>query len=140
LAASNSVQSLTVQASTAYLAKVRRFVAERARMFGFDEQQVSDIQLAVDEAFTNIIQHAYKNNAARTVQISLHYTGDTFRVSLTDTGRSFSLDEYERPDIKQRIRQKKRGGVGVYLIQKLMDEVTYRRNGRDNEICMLKRR
>jgi serine/threonine-protein kinase RsbW len=109
-------------------------------MFGFDEQQVSDIQLAVDEAFTNIIQHAYKNNAARTVQISLHYTGDTFRVSLTDTGRSFSLDEYERPDLKQRIKQKKRGGVGVYLIQKLMDEVTYRRNGRDNEICMLKRR
>jgi serine/threonine-protein kinase RsbW len=134
------MQTLSVQASTAYLAKVRRFVATEARMFGFDKQQISDIQLAVDEAFTNIIKHAYKNNAAQTVQISLHYNGDTFWVSLIDTGRSFSLDEYEKPDIKQRIKQKKRGGVGVYLIQKLMDEVTYRHNGKVNEICMLKKR
>jgi serine/threonine-protein kinase RsbW len=129
-----------VQASTAYLSKVRRFVAREAQLFGFDKQQISDIQLAVDEAFTNIIKHAYKNNAANTVQISLYNRDDTFWISLVDTGRSFSLDEYEKPDIRRRIKQKKRGGVGVYLIQKLMDEVTYQHNGKVNKICMLKKR
>jgi serine/threonine-protein kinase RsbW len=140
VASPDSIRNLTVQASTAHLSKVRRFVAQEARLFGFDKQQISDIQLAVDEAFTNIIKHAYKNNASKEVKISLHNGDDTFWISLVDTGRSFSLEEYEKPDIRRRIKQKKRGGVGVYLIQKLMDEVTYQHNGKVNKICMLKKR
>lgn len=140
MSVSNTPHTLTVQASTDHLAEVRRFVAGKARSFGFNKQQVADIQLAVDEAFTNIIKHAYKYNASQTVQISLKYTGDSFYITLIDTGRSFSLDKYKEPNVKKRVKQKKRGGVGVYLIQKLMDEVSYRQNGRVNETCMLKKR
>lgn len=137
---SDTSHTLTVQASTDHLAQVRSFVANEAQSFGFGKQQVKDIQLAVDEAFTNIIEHAYKYNASQTVQISLDYKDDSFCITLTDTGRSFSLNNYQEPDVKKRIREKKRGGVGVYLIRKLMDDVTYHQNGGTNEICMLKKR
>jgi serine/threonine-protein kinase RsbW len=131
---------MEVQASTEYLAKVRDFVASHAEKFGFEEDQVSDIRLAVDEAFTNIIEHAYKNSAEESVKISLSHNSDTFSISLFDNGQSFSLDDYKEPDVAARIKQKKRGGVGVYLIQKLMDEVSYQHKGTENEIRMTKKR
>ncbi len=140
MATPKALHTIEVQASTEHLARVRNFVASHAETFGFEKQQVSDIRLAVDEAFTNIIEHAYKNSAEESVKISLSHSSDTFWISLFDTGQSFSLDDYKEPDVAARVKQKKRGGVGVYLIKKLMDEVTYRHKGSENEIRMTKKR
>lgn len=98
------------------------------------------MRLAVDEAFTNIIKHAYKNDPQQSVDILLGYNGNTFWISLLDSGQSFSKKDYEKPDLKKKIRQKERGGVGVYLIKKLMDEVKYFQTGAFNEIRMTKKR
>lgn len=117
LSVPNAPHTLTVQASTDHLSQVRRFVADKALSVGFDQQQIADIQLAVDEAFTNIIEHAYRYNSSQKVQISLNYKPDSFCIKLIDTGRPFSLDNYTEPNVKKRIKQKKRGGVGVYLIK-----------------------
>ena len=136
----NHSHTLSVQASTKHLAKVRHFVAGHASKFGFNQQQVSDIRLAVDEAFTNIIEHAYQNDEQQSVKIALGQNGKTFWISLFDSGKSFSLDDYKEPDVEQKIKQKKRGGVGVYLIKKLMDNVEYLREGPQNEIRMTKKR
>jgi serine/threonine-protein kinase RsbW len=129
-----------VQASTRHLTKVRNFVAGRAEAFGFDEQQIADIRLAVDEAFTNIIKHAYENDEKQSVKIALSQNGNTFHISLFDTGKAFLPEDYKDPDVKEKIKRKRRGGMGVYLIRELMDEVSYRHNGTANEIRMMKRR
>lgn len=140
MATPNSTHTLNVRASTDQLAKVRNFVAEHASDFGFDKEEIADIRLAVDEAFTNIIKHAYQNNDSKSVKVSLQYNTDTFWISLFDTGKSFSLEDYVEPDVEEKIKQKKRGGVGVYLIRKLMDDVSYLQEGSQNEIRMTKKR
>ena len=132
--------SLSVHASTEYLAQVRNFVAEHALQFGFEANVVDDIRLAVDEAFTNIIKHAYNNDERQVVEIVVDYKGNTFGISLFDSGHTFSVADYQRPNIKKRIKCRKRGGVGVYLIKKLMDTVNYQCKGRINEIRMTKKR
>lgn len=131
---------LSVQASTKHLAQVRDFVAHHASEFGFNKQDISDIRLAVDEAFTNIIEHAYHNDEKQSVKIALGHNGKTFWISLYDSGKSFSLKDYKKPDVKEKIKQKKRGGVGVYLIKNLMDDVEYLNDGSQNEIRMSKQR
>lgn len=136
----NSKYTLSVQASTKHLAEVRDFVAKYARKSGFKSQEVADIRLAVDEAYTNIIKHSYKDNEHQSVDIELGYTNNEFWVSLLDTGKAFDPSSYTKPNICQKIKEKKRGGVGVYLIKKLMDEVTYRKKGSANVICMTKKR
>lgn len=136
----NSTYTITVQASTDHLSEVRDFVAEHAETFGFTDDDIADIRLAVDEAFTNIIKHAYENEDGKSVKIQLSHNSDTFGISLFDSGKSFSLKNYEKPDIEEKIKRKKRGGVGVYLIQSLMDNVTYRHKGSRNEIRMTKKR
>ncbi len=129
-----------MNASTEHLAEVRNFVGGHAKNFGFTKQQVSDIRLAVDEAFTNIIKHAYENNDEQKVEIVLGCENDQFWISLFDTGRSFSIANYKKPDVKKKVKHKKRGGVGVYLIKKLMDNVEYLHQGSRNEIRMTKKR
>lgn len=131
---------ISVQASTEYLAEVRDFVARHASEFGFKKQDVDDIRLAVDEAYTNIIKHAYQNDGDKSVDIELGYNSNTFWVSLLDTGNTFDPKNYTKPDVRQKMKEKKRGGVGVYLIRKLMDDVEYKTKGSVNEIRMSKKR
>ncbi|HLR32513.1 MAG TPA: ATP-binding protein, partial [Fodinibius sp.] len=60
MAKSTATYNITVRASTEYLSKVRDFVGKHAASYGFNKQEVADIRLAVDEAYTNIIKHAYQ--------------------------------------------------------------------------------
>lgn len=131
---------ITVNASTENLSEVREFVANHAKEEGFTSQQVSDLQLAVDEAYTNIIKHAYKNNSHEDVEINLTFDPDKLCISLFDSGNSFEPDNYNIPDIRKKIKERKRGGMGVYLIHQLMDSVSYHQNPDKNEIRLCKKR
>lgn len=137
---STTTYSISVQASTEHLAEVRNFVAKHAAEFGFKKQDVADIRLAVDEAYTNIIKHAYKNDEKKSVDIELGYNSSEFWISLLDTGDAFDPSNYTKPDVRRKIKEKKRGGVGVYLIRKLMDDVEYHTEGSVNEIRMTKKK
>jgi serine/threonine-protein kinase RsbW len=131
---------ITVKASTRNLSEVRDFVSEHARAEGFSPQKVADLCLAVDEAYTNIIKHAYKNDPSQIVKIDLEFDNDQICVCLTDSGEGFDEERYVMPDIEQQIKNKKRGGMGVYLINKLMDKVDYTSSADENEIRMYKQR
>ena len=138
--ATSTRHSITVSASTSQIADVRDFVAHHAEAYGFSQEDVHDIKLAVDEAYTNVIKHAYNFDATKNVQVKILTKGNEFTISLADEGTAFDPSTYKEPDIPQRIMLRKRGGVGVYLIHKLMDRVEYRNDGVQNEILMSKKR
>ncbi len=138
MATKNNIHTLSVDSSTKHLAEVRDFVASHAKNVGLSEKDISEIRLAVDEAFTNIIKHAYKNTASKPVTIELGFNASQLWISIMDEGEGFKPDEYKAPDILKRIKNKQRGGMGVFLIQKLMDQVQYNRKGQMNEIRMVK--
>ena len=135
---SNNIYSLSVEASTSQLAKVRGFVAEHAKRLGLSDKEIGNIRLAVDEAYTNIIKHAYKDIPSKPVNIELGSDNTQLWISLKDEGKSFDVQAYNEPDIRERIKNKQRGGMGVYLIRKLMDSVQYTSTGQMNEIRMIK--
>ncbi|MFN1835823.1 ATP-binding protein [Balneola sp. MJW-20] len=138
MANTKNIHKLRVDASTEHLAQVRDFVAAHASEMGLSGKDISDIRLAVDEAYTNIIKHAYRNQSSNPVEIEIGHNSTELWISLIDQGDSFNPSEYKEPDILQRIKDKKRGGMGVYLIRKLMDNVQYNTKGKTNEIRMVK--
>lgn len=138
MAGTKQIQTLSVEASTEHLAKVRDFVAAHAEKIGLSQKDISEIRLAVDEAYTNIIKHAYKDSMEKKVKIKIGSDTDRLWISLMDEGKSFDPSTYSEPDLIKRIKEKKRGGMGVYLIRKLMDQVQYSRKGQTNEIRMVK--
>ena len=139
MARSSQIQTLSVEASTKHLAEVRDFVAAHAKNIGLSDKDISEIRLAVDEAYTNIIKHAYNNHGTEKVNIEIGSDAQKLWISLIDEGESFDPKTYSEPDLMQRIKDKKRGGMGVYLIRKVMDQVQYNRKGQKNEIRMVKK-
>ena len=130
----------TVGASTENLSDIRDFVGGHAHQFGFDDNIVADIRLAVDEACTNIIKHAYGNDPTENLEITIEIIDDKFMIYLVDRGEGFDVKTYQKPDLKKQIEQRKRGGMGVHLMLNLMDEVTYQVKNNMNVLCMCKNR
>ncbi len=130
----------SIDASTKNLAEVRGFVDQHAKSHGFNKQQIADIRLAVDEAITNIIKHAYQQDDSKSIDIEITLEENSIRIQLQDTGKKFRMKKYSEPDIEKKIKERKRGGMGLFLIHSLMDSVTYKSNNGLNEMVMCKNR
>lgn len=121
------------------LLEVREFVSDAARQFGFSDEEIANIVLAVDEACTNIIKHAYQYAPDKNIDIAILRTNGAFEIRIKDTGRNFNPDTLKAPDLKRNLTHHRRGGLGVYLMKKLMDKVEYNFvAGNSNEISLVK--
>ncbi len=129
--------SLEVEATTSRLSDVRRFVSAFASEAGFSVKEVGEIVLAVDEAFTNIIRHAYTDTHG-SIRMEIEVLNHRLTVSLFDTGTPFSPEISVRPNVSTMIKEKKKGGMGVFLIHKMMDKVEYIQHKTKNEVRMVK--
>jgi len=122
-----------------FLDEIRDFVGEIARAGGFGEKDIYNIQLATDEAASNIIEHAYENRPDGILELSCGMQGDSIKIILTDRGESFDPSEIPMPDLKADLSDRKIGGLGIFLMRKLMDEVQYEaRPDKSNVLTMLK--
>ncbi len=129
----------TITSRTDKLIEVRKFVRTAARAFGFSEEDTDNIVLAVDEACTNIIKHAYGNLSDQKIEITIIHSNRSFEVRIYDEGRSFDPSTLRPPNIKEHIGHNKRGGLGVYLMKRLMDKVEYNFSpGKRNEVRLIK--
>jgi serine/threonine-protein kinase RsbW len=132
-------KSINIDSKTERLISVREFVSEEAREFGFDDEEVSKIALAVDEACTNIIKHAYKFDPSKKIKVTVKPGTRAFEVSITDNGKQFNPAELQAPDMKEYLSHFRRGGLGVYLMKSLMDKVEYDITpGIKNEVRLIK--
>ncbi len=133
--------SKRILSRTDNLLEVREFVGSAARTFGFSEEDVANIVLAVDEACTNIIKHAYEYAKDKEIEISLFLSNRSLEVRIYDNGRSFDPSTLRPPELKEHMGHQRRGGLGVYLMKRLMDKVEYHFNpGKRNEVCLTKYR
>lgn len=123
------------------LDEIREFVGKIARQGGFSDKDVYNIQLATDEAASNIIEHAYHNLPSGVIELSCGLKGDVITVILTDRGESFDPSEVPVPDLKADLSDRKIGGLGIYLMRKLMDEIHYQPGpDKTNVLKMTKRK
>ncbi|MEE9288114.1 MAG: ATP-binding protein [Bacteroidota bacterium] len=130
---------MTVESRTDRLILVRDFVSDAARKFGFNDEVVSKIALAVDEACSNIIKHAYRFAVDKLIDIEILMRDGRFEVVITDDGLRFDPDLVELSNMKEYLKQYHQTGFGMYLMKSLMDEVEYTiKPGRKNEVRLIK--
>ncbi|HHX66205.1 MAG TPA: ATP-binding protein [Chloroflexi bacterium] len=123
------------------LASIAEFVTQRALVAGMNEDQAFEVQMAVDEACTNAIEHAYQGRSDGNVWICCYIEGDDFVVRVTDEGQPFDPSIISSPDTKAPLEEREIGGLGLFFMQKLMDSVVFLpgRN-RGNQVIMRKSR
>ena len=132
-------RSIRIESRTEHLIAVREFVSEAARSFGFGDEEISKIALAVDEACTNIIKHAYKFDPTKSLTIKVNSHDKEFEVVISDHGVHFNPDMIKLPVMKEYLSSYRHGGLGVYLMKSLMDKVEYNiQPGKKNEVRLVK--
>lgn len=128
-----------IPSETSHLALVRDLTKKMAEMAGFTAATAERLALAVDEATTNVIEHAYKGAADQEIELRFEDRGAEFRVELIDTGEMVDPRSVPRVDLERFVTERRTGGLGMHLMEKIMDSVTFRRSARRN-VCLLVKR
>lgn len=132
---------LQVPSSTENLALIREFVSAIGEQAGFSENETVKLALAVDEACTNVIEHAYQNEASHEVTVRVTVDDEEVAFEVIDRGRGFDPAQEPALPVEELIRRRRSGGLGLRLIRTIMDDVQYRIvPGQMNELRMVKKR
>ena len=111
-------KTFQLEANSAAVANFRADLRELCQKAQLDDKPLNEVLLAVQEALTNVVRHAYEGKGGQ-VEVRFKDLGDTIEVSIRDHGKKFDLHSIPKPVLPP----KKPGGLGVYLIKTLMDEV-----------------
>lgn len=122
-----------------YLNHVRNFIVGVSREENISEDKVAQIEMSLDEALANVVEHAYTFDCHQDIQVRVGLYSDRLVIVIRDHGRSFNSEQTPLPNIKEHIEQRRVGGLGRYLMKTLMDEVEYRSDSVVNELRMVKR-
>jgi len=122
---SNKDFILKIPTQSTNLKIIRDFITDIARKAGFDEAASSDIALAVDEACTNVIKHAYRGGDDKEITVKVRYDSDKIIISISDTGKGFKSELEDEATVQKRLNNLQRGGLGIFLMKKAMDEVVF---------------
>lgn len=131
--------SITVSARGDQLAAIGDFVTAAAEDAGLDMRAVYHVQTAVDEACANIIYHAYDFEGQGPIELACECRESDFVVTIVDYGHPFDPAAVPTPDVNADLNDRKEGGLGVYLMHKLMDDVRHDFRDQHNVLTMVKR-
>jgi len=120
------------------LIRVAAFMEELGEKWGLSVSLVMSLNLAVEEALTNIIAYGYDDESSHTIEIRLEKSGNELFINVIDDGHEYDPTLKADPDITQSAETRKVGGLGIFLIKKIMDTVEYQRTGNKNYLNLTK--
>ena len=132
-------EQLKVPAHIDYLGDLRDFVVRIGRKHGFSDKHINAFKLSVDEAATNIIRHAYRESDDQgLITIRALVRKNSLTLSLIDQGIYFDPKRVKNPDLNRYVDIGKKGGLGIFIMRKLMDKIDYRKTEEGNELRITK--
>lgn len=131
-------RQLSIRNQTSNLSLVRRFVGELLDELILPPETRYQIILAVDEAVSNIMEHAYGTGNQGPIHLEVRAVPSRITFRFVDEGRTFQPSNVADPDLAEHFRAGKRKGLGIYLMRQIMDAVDYK-FGDVNELTLIKR-
>jgi serine/threonine-protein kinase RsbW len=119
---------------------IREFAGQSARDAGLPDSDIDAVKLAVDEACSNIIEHAYRDIQGGDIECTCDLGKNKLTIALRDHGKPFDFSLLSVPDLTTDLAHRKIGGLGVYLIHKLMDEVRFEPLGESGNVLTMTKR
>ena len=131
--------SLHVPSSTENLSMIRDFVKSIGLQSGMGDMDVARLELAVDEACANVMEHAYDADDTKEVSIRAIVDDASVQIEVIDSGKGFDPAAVEQLKLEELVSAKRTGGLGMRLMKSFMDEVHYEmKTGVKNELKMVK--
>lgn len=130
-------EEIRVPATIDHLKDLRDFISRIGRKHKIPARVINRFRLAVDEASTNIIRHAYKGGEGF-ITLRALIKENNVTVALIDQGKYFDPKQVEDPDIMDHVATGKRGGLGIFIMRRLVDQIDYRKTDEGNELRLIK--
>ena len=99
---------------------------------------INSLNLLLDEVISNIVKYGYENQPDGSIELLVHRLGPNIEAIVRDYAPPFNLLETAAPDVAESLETRPVGGLGIYLIRQLADEISYRRDGEANEVTLRK--
>jgi serine/threonine-protein kinase RsbW len=130
---------LKLSCCTSALVELRSFLQRSLEAYGFSEVDRHQVTLAVEEVCTNLIIHSHASNPKEVIYLEVKELEKKLAIEITDKGDAFNLLEYEVPDLKKVIEEKRKGGIGILLVKKIMDEIEFESKNGKNTCRLIKK-
>jgi anti-sigma regulatory factor (Ser/Thr protein kinase) len=133
---------MTIPSDTRFLHVVASFARNACLAAGLGEADADKMALATDEAVTNVIEHAYHGRPGETIEIRFDSAQGGIAIHVIHDGDPVDVRQLPTElDPEAMARRRRRGGLGVFLMRRLVDRVDYRStDDRRNECCLWKGR
>ncbi|MEL6537310.1 MAG: ATP-binding protein [Bacteroidota bacterium] len=125
-----------VPCSTNRLKEVRNFVNEVLHEYEFSEMDINRMVLAVDEVCSNLIIHSNNCNPEEMIELRINVDAEGIVFEIKDQGMAFKPESYKEPALREVIRKKKKGGIGLMLVKRIMDDIEFQSESSHN-VCRL---
>ena len=133
-------EEITIPAQMSYMGQVRDFIEHIGFKYRYTDKIINSYKLVIEEACTNIIRHGYRDVKGGEVSIKAIIRQKSLTVVITDQGISYDPRQAQTPDLEKYIQIGKKGGLGIFMMRKLMDDVQYNITNRGNELRLTKQR
>jgi len=128
---------LTIPNSLSENARVKEHFDAFSHHYGIPDKTRLKMHVVIDELLTNIISYAYLDDEKHDIGIKVELSADRLKMSLVDDGIPFNPLGIETPDTELALEERKIGGLGIHLVRKMMDRVSYRRSIDKNVITVV---
>ena len=129
---------LDLSCQTSALADLRAFLHHTMEDTSLSEIQRHQVTLAVEEVCANLIIHSHGCNPQSSIHLEVKDADDRIIFEISDHGKAFNLTEYESPDLKKVLTEKRKGGLGIILVKKIMDEIEFESKNGTNTCRLIK--
>jgi serine/threonine-protein kinase RsbW len=137
----SNAKTICVSAKLENLSDIIKFVTDFAEAAGLGESDVYAVQLATDEAFANIVNHAYEEDSCEDIECTCSLDEKSLIVVFRDYGQPFDPASIAEPNLGARLEDQDVNGLGLYFMRKMMDEVHFDFSpDSGNVLTMVKRR
>lgn len=130
---------IALNGSVNELERLAAEVAGFCRRHGFDDDVEFDLNLVLEELFTNTVRHGGGREQPDAARIRMRATSEGVEVEYRDRGVAFNPLEAPAADVTSPLIERQPGGLGIHLVRQIMSDVRYRRAGDENELTMVRR-
>ena len=132
------IKHFVIENQIGELSTLAEQIDDLAAQWDLAQAMAMNINLVVEEAVSNIIFYAYNNNYKHKIKISISLENKLLTIKITDDGIPFNPLEQQQPDINLPAEERPVGGLGIFLISHMMDELNYIRKGNQNILTLHK--
>jgi serine/threonine-protein kinase RsbW len=126
---------MTVPARLESLEGLVKLASESALQWGFTDDGLLAVKLVTEEAVVNVFKYSYTHGEGK-VRLRCMVEGDRFAIEVTDWGVPFDATAMPEPDVTSPLGERPVGGLGIHLMRKMTDEISYRREDGRNVLSL----